>query len=141
MEKNNKAKGEGERKGERRKEPRIKVEIRVRVKFFEKDKSLQANVKTQEFWAFTLELSAGGLRLLLPFEVERGRRADMELYLPRLKKVINLEAEVRWQRTSLIGGLYETGFEFKNLSPEDRLSLMEFLYLRKGKKPKKGGKG
>lgn len=138
MDKNNRAKGEGERKGERRKEPRIKAEVRVRVRFPEKDDSLQTSIKAQEFWAFTLELSAGGLRFLLPFELERGQRADMELYLPRLKKVINLEAEARWQQPSLIGGLYETGFEFKNLSPEDRLSLMEFLYLRKGKKLKKG---
>lgn len=140
MGKNNKAKGEGKSKSERRREPRIKVEAKVRVKFSEKDKSLPNNIKAQEIWAFTLELSAGGLRLLLPFELERGQRAEMELYLPPLRKIINLEAEVRWQQLSLIGGLYETGFEFKSLSPEDRLFLMEFLYLHKGKKPKRGGK-
>ncbi len=98
MEKNNKAKDKGEWKGERRKEPRIKDEVKVKVKFAEKDISFQTSVKTQEFWAFTLEISAGGLRLLLPFELERGHRASMEIYLPRSKRVISLEAEVCWQQ-------------------------------------------
>jgi len=82
----------------------------------------------------------GGFRLLLPLKLEQGKQADIELYLPDLNKVLRIEAEVRWQQPSFVGGLYETGFEFKTLSAEDKIFLMEFLYLHRAKKEAKGGK-
>jgi len=133
----NRVEEKGGKKKERRREPRIKVETRVRIKLKTGESEAPEQAKKEELWAFTSELSVGGLRLLLPLKLEPGKQAEIELYLPDLNKILRIEAEVRWQQSSFVGGLYETGFEFKSLSAEDRISLMEFLYLHMAKKEKK----
>jgi c-di-GMP-binding flagellar brake protein YcgR len=136
----NKVKDKGGKGRERRKEPRIKVEARVKIRLKTGQSEGPNQARKEELWAFTSELSVGGFRLLLPLKLEQGKQADIELYLPDLNKVLRIEAEVRWQQPSFVGGLYETGFEFKTLSAEDKISLMEFLYLHRAKKEAKGGK-
>jgi len=136
----NKAEDNGGKKRERRREPRIKAEIRVKIRLKTGESEASAQARREELWAFTSELSVGGLRLLLPLKLEQGKQAEIELYLPDLNRVLRIQAEVRWQQPSFVGGLYETGFEFKTLSAEDKISLMEFLYLHRAKKEAKGGK-
>ncbi|MCX7974017.1 MAG: PilZ domain-containing protein [Candidatus Aminicenantes bacterium] len=137
MEPNNQAKEKKKGRGEKRKEPRIKARVKVKAELLVKEEDEKDRRKKAEIWAFTQEISVGGLRLLLPFELKKGEVLSLELLLPS-KRIINVGAEVRWQQRSLISGLYETGLEFKILSPEARLALMEFLYLKKIKKTKGG---
>jgi len=136
----NQAEDKGGKKRERRREPRIKIGTRVKISLKTGESDTPEQAKREELWAFTSELSAGGCRLLLPLKLEQGKQAEIELYLPDLNKILRIQAEVRWQQPGFVGGLYETGFEFKTLSAEDKISLMEFLYLHRAKKEKKGGK-
>jgi len=138
--KKNQVEDKGGKKKERRREPRIKVETRVKIRLKTRESEEPEQAKKEELWAFTSELSVGGLKLLLPLKVEQGKQTEIELYLPDLNKILRIEAEVRWQQPSFVGGLYETGVEFKSLTAEDKISLMEFLYLHRAKKETKGGK-
>lgn len=126
-------KNQEKRPGDRRREPRLKVEVRVKLKFQPRETD-SPSAKPKDHLTFTSELSAGGCRVLIPLELKKEEKIDLELFLPRTKKIIRLRGEVRWQKMSYIGGLYETGLEFKSILPEDKLALMEFLYL--GRRPR-----
>lgn len=137
MESRKPARKERGKKQERRREPRLEIEVRVKLDLRMEESALPSD-RPRDYWTIASQLSAGGCRVLLPLELEREEKIGIELHLPR-KKIIKAVGEVRWQRMSLIGGLYETGLEFKSLSANDRLALMEFLYLERRRKQPKGG--
>lgn len=122
-----------EKKVDKRKEPRLKIRVKVKLVLPLGETEEKLEEKKDEVWAFTQEISAGGLRLILPFTLEKNQKIPLDIYLAS-DKVLKVIAEVRWQRRSLISGLYETGFEFSFMPPEERITLMEFLYLKKSKK-------
>jgi len=123
---------------DRRREPRLKMEIRAKIRLIS-PKKMAEDAGPKELWVFTSEISAGGTRILVPVEFKPGEPVDLQLFLSRIRKAIRLGAEVRWQKMTQVGGLYETGLEFTKISPEDKLALMEFLYLDRNQKRKKGG--
>ncbi|MGQ9470343.1 MAG: PilZ domain-containing protein [Candidatus Aminicenantales bacterium] len=118
---------------EKRREPRLKIEVRLKLKLQSKEADSPLP-KLKDYLTFTSEISAGGCRVLLPLELKKEETIDLELYLPRTKKIIKVLGEVRWQKMSYIGGLYETGLEFKSIAADDKLALMEFLYLDRRQK-------
>ncbi len=125
---------------ERRADPRVKIEVRGKIKFVG-GPSWTKKLQLLDFWTFTSDLSAGGARIFLPFEVRPGEKVEIELVLPRVRRMIKAQAEIKWQKKGAASDLLETGLQFRKISPEDKIFLLEFLYLNhKAKKQAKGGK-
>lgn len=75
---------------------------------------------------YTMDISAGGMRVKNPFPIEERFQFPMSVRVDS-KTEIKVMAKVVWQKKILNEEFYETGLEFVNMSEEDRKSLSDFI--------------
>ena len=87
---------------------------------------LGAGEEAQRVRIFVINLSQGGLKATHQQPLPLGSHS-MQLYLSSKSEPLELQAEVAWQRELPLSGMFEVGFRFVEMSPEDRQRLEDYI--------------
>jgi c-di-GMP-binding flagellar brake protein YcgR len=82
--------------------------------------------------ALTKDLSPGGVRLLTDVLLPVDTLLKMEIVLSRRRRVVHAMGMVRWARTMYEEEMFEIGIEFTQISPDDKMLLLEHTYKKRG---------
>jgi hypothetical protein len=114
---------------DRRNETRVAEEDKVSVEILSDaagpSESLAIN-------SLTKDISPGGVRIMTHVRIPEGTRLLLEIVLSRRRKRIRVNGVVRWARSVYEDDLFEMGVEFTGLTPQDRMSLLEHVYSKRG---------
>lgn len=78
--------------------------------------------------ALSSDLSAGGLRLMMPTASEMGAQLDLMIYLEgQDDKPVHATGEVLWQN-KISTTSYETGVAIRTMPDPDKRRFMEFVF-------------
>jgi uncharacterized protein (TIGR02266 family) len=110
---------------EKRREKRLDEENKVVLRLIS-DKGGQDEV----YYAFSEDISPGGIKVITdtPFSVKT--RFEVEMPLPKEKRIIRGVAEVRWVKSRPEGEIYEMGLEFVELDQQNKIHLLEHVYRK-----------
>jgi c-di-GMP-binding flagellar brake protein YcgR len=113
---------------ERRRESRIKEEDKVLIE-------LLTNGQTPEDMsivnALTKDISPGGVRIMTNVKLPENTLLKMEIVLSQRRRRLRAMGIVRWARNVYGEDLFEMGIEFSQISPEDKMLLLEHTYRKK----------
>jgi c-di-GMP-binding flagellar brake protein YcgR len=113
---------------ERRRESRINEEDKVVIE-------LLTNGQTPEDMstinALTKDISPGGVRIMSNLLLPAGTPLKMEIVLSQRRRRIHTMGVVRWARSVYEEELFEMGIEFSQISPEDKMLLLEHTYRKR----------
>jgi hypothetical protein len=114
---------------ERRRDSRINEEDKVVIELLTDG---QPPAEKTIINALTKDISPGGVRLTTHLLLPVNTLLKMEIVLSRRRRVINVTGIVRWWARSLLAEeLFEIGIEFTQISPEDKMLLLEHTYRKK----------
>jgi c-di-GMP-binding flagellar brake protein YcgR len=113
---------------ERRGDSRISEEDKVSVEILSGE-NLSAELPSIN--ALTKDISPGGVRIMSDVRLEADTRVRLEIVLSGRRRLIKVSGVVRWWRSIYEEDLFEMGIEFAELTPEDRVSLLEHVYKRR----------
>lgn len=82
--------------------------------------------------ALTKDISPGGVRIMTHVQIPVGARLRLEIVLSRRRRRIRVNGVVRWTSSLYEDDLFEMGVEFTGLAPQDRMSLLEHVYSKRG---------
>ena len=108
---------------ERRETPRISVKIPVKYRL-EDDKEVLKTIKEwrqSEKNAYTLDVSLGGMSIVVDQPLSKGDILCFEIYLLDQKNVVTVYAEVKWTQKK------EAGLRFLMMRDNDMEALRAFL--------------
>jgi c-di-GMP-binding flagellar brake protein YcgR len=114
---------------EQRREARVNEEDKVSVEWLPEGGRATASLAIN---ALTRDISPGGARIMSNVQIPEGDRLRLEIVLSRRRRLIRVDGIVRWSRSIYEEDLFEMGVEFTGLKPEDRMSLLEHVYRRRG---------
>ncbi len=114
---------------ERRGDSRVSEEDKVSVEILSGEDPSTAPPMIN---ALTKNISPGGVRIMSSVRLEPGTRVRLEILLSSRRRLIKVAGVVRWSRTVYQEDLFEMGIEFAGLTPDDRVSLLEHVYQRRG---------
>lgn len=113
---------------ERRREGRIKEEDKVLIE-------LLTNGQTPEdrsiINALTKDISPGGVRIMTNVRLPENTLLKMEIVLSQCRRRLRATGIVRWARSVYGEDLFEMGVEFNQISPEDKMLLLEHAYRKR----------
>ncbi len=114
---------------DRRKEPRRKAEDQVTLSLSSGERLPDGKTSIQ---ALTQDISTGGLHILCDSRFPLHSRVKIRLVLSRVRKMLNLEGEVRWVNPVYGEELFEMGVEFVDVPPPKALLLLKYVYGERG---------
>ena len=114
---------------ERRQYARIPFSFPVRFKECGYDKDHLKEEGLSQY-AYTNNISAGGVQLKLSERIKAGKYIKMKLTLPIYSdcKIINVLGQVVWSRLDEIEKKYAIGIQFLNIDDIDKITLEEFIH-------------
>lgn len=115
---------------EMRKEKRILEENKVKVTTLPHTEN---PLGRKDFHALTKDISLGGMRLLTHIKLFVKTPLKIELTSTKTRKLINIDAEVKWVKEVYEGELFEVGLQYKDTSPTKVLMLLDHIYGKKAK--------
>ena len=89
----------------------------------------EAGVK-EVFELPSLDISAGGLRVVAKDSFPADREVNLEFVLKNSQRVIKGRGRIRWAAHSADENQFEVGIEFIKLKPEDLAALLDHIYNR-----------
>ena len=89
----------------------------------------EAGVK-EVFELASLDISAGGLRVIAKDSFPADREVNLEFVLKNTQRVIKGRGRIRWASQSSGEDQFEVGIEFIKLKPEDLAALLDHIYNR-----------
>ena len=104
----------------RRRAQRITAKLTTRYELRPEKK--YANVLTQD-------ISESGIRMLSDGFIPRMSRVAVQINLSP-HKLVELNGEIKWSRRVAYSNYYQTGLEFKDLSPDTKRSIAEYIAIR-----------
>lgn len=113
-----------------RKEKRISEENKVRVTTLP---HVDNPLGRKDFHALTKDISLGGMRLITHIKLFVKTPLKIELTSSKTRKLIHIDAEVRWIKEVYEGELYEVGLQYRDTSPAKVLMLLDHIYGKKAK--------
>jgi len=115
---------------ERRRDSRKNEEDKVRIELLTNGRP---PVDKTIINALTKEISPGGVRLLTNVLLPVNTLLKMEIVLSQRRRVVNAMGIVRWWARSIFAEeLLEIGIEFTQISPDDKMLLLEHTYKKRG---------
>ena len=114
---------------ERRRESRILEEDKVVIELL-----TNGRVPGDEpvISALSKDISPGGIRIVTNVHLPVGTLLKMEIVLSQRRRRLHAMGAVRWSRSVYEEELFEMGIEFSQISPEDKMLLLEHTYRNKG---------
>jgi c-di-GMP-binding flagellar brake protein YcgR len=113
---------------ERRRESRVCEEDKVVIE-------LLTNGRTPEdkstINALTKDISPGGVRIMTNMLLPVDTLLKMEIVLSQRRRRVHTVGVVRWARSVYEEELFEMGVEFSQISPEDKMLLLEHTYRKR----------
>jgi len=82
--------------------------------------------------ALTKEISPGGVRLTTNTLLPVNTLLKMDVVLSRRRRIVHAVGIVRWARTVYDEEMFEIGIEFTQISPDDKMLLLEHTYKKRG---------
>jgi c-di-GMP-binding flagellar brake protein YcgR len=82
--------------------------------------------------ALTKDVSPGGVRLLTNILLPVNTLLKMEIVLSRRRRVVHAMGMVRWAHSMYEEEMFEIGIEFTQISPDDKMLLLEHTYKKRG---------
>jgi c-di-GMP-binding flagellar brake protein YcgR len=113
---------------ERRRDSRIKEEDKVVIELLTDG---QPPTEKTILNALTRDISPGGVRLTTNMLLPVNTLLKIEVALSRRRRVIRATGIVRWARTVYDEEMFEIGIEFTQISPEDKMLLLEHTYKKR----------
>ena len=113
---------------QRRHDSRISEENRVQVEILSGENPF---AQIPPINALTKDISPGGVRIMSGVKLEAGTRVRLEIILSGRRRLIKVKGVVRWSRSVYEEELFEMGIEFNELTPDDRVSLLEHVYKKR----------
>jgi c-di-GMP-binding flagellar brake protein YcgR len=111
--------------GEKRRDKRIKEENKLLLKVI----SSPVNIgESTSLSPQTKDISLGGVRIHSDTYLPVDTLAKVELSLPKIHKIINVRAKVRWVKSLYDNEIFEMGLEFIDTSPDVITALLGHLY-------------
>ena len=115
---------------ERRRDRRVKEEDKVVIELLTDG---QPPAERTIINALTKDISPGGVRLTTHLLLPVNTLLKMEIVLSRRRRVVNVMGIVRWWARSIYAEeLFEIGIEFTQISPDDKMLLLEHTYKKRG---------
>jgi hypothetical protein len=114
---------------ERRRDSRLIEENKVSIELLADGRSAAERTITN---ALTKDISPGGVRVVTSTLLPVDTLLMMEIVLSGLHRVLRAMGVVRWTRSVYGEGMFESGIEFTQISPEEKLLLLEHTYKKKG---------
>lgn len=124
-------KKEAARQGqERRRDSRIKEEDKVVIELLTNG---QPPADKTIIYALTKDISPGGVRLTTNMPLPVNTLLKMEIVLSQRRRAVHVMGIVRWWARSIYEEeLFEIGIEFTQISPDDKMLLLEYTYKKRG---------
>lgn len=107
---------------ERRKFKRLRYGVQVEISYYRKkpgDTDIIRKLKTKD-------ISAGGIRVVLKDELEKGSLVSLRLIMPGTGKDLTCFAQVAWVAAETAEG-FETGFAFMDISNKEMTAIQGFI--------------
>lgn len=114
--------------GERRRDSRVNEEDKVVIELFSEG---QLPSEKKIFNALTKDISPGGVRLMTNAALPIDTRVRIEIALSKRRKLIQATGRVCWARSIYEEALFEMGVEFTEITPEDKMILLEHTYRKR----------
>ena len=87
---------------------------------------------------YVINISRTGMKATNHFSLTVDEVQEFGLYLAPKEPPLELRAKIAWQRELTLSGMFEIGFEFVDVSPEDSQRLETFIEVeRKRVEPQK----
>ncbi|MEW6074992.1 MAG: PilZ domain-containing protein [Candidatus Omnitrophota bacterium] len=107
---------------ERRRYPRLRAAV-IEYSFAEKDSPQQS--------AFTRDVGAGGISIIVNEKIETGTILLLKIYLPSYNDPILTQGRVVWRNPSAFqlphADRFDLGIEFTEISEEDQQKISEYV--------------
>ncbi|MEW5900070.1 MAG: PilZ domain-containing protein [Acidobacteriota bacterium] len=113
---------------QRRRESRINEEDKVVIELLTNGRPPQEKTIIS---ALSKDISPGGVRIVTNVSLPVETLLKLEIVLPKRRRLIQATGVVRWARSVYEDDLFEMGIEFKDISPEDKMSLLEHTYRKR----------
>ncbi len=81
--------------------------------------------------ALTKDVSPGGVRLLTDVLLPVNTLLKLEIVLSQRRRVVYAMGIVRWARSMYEEEMFEIGIEFTQISPDDKILLLEHTYKKR----------
>jgi c-di-GMP-binding flagellar brake protein YcgR len=81
--------------------------------------------------ALTKDISPGGVRLTTDMLLPVNTLLKMEIVLSQRRRAVHAMGMVRWARSIYEEELFEIGIEFTQISPDDKMLLLEHTYKKR----------
>lgn len=114
---------------ERRRDSRVKEEDKVAIELLTNG---QPPTEKTVLNALTKDISPGGVRLTTNKLLPVNTLLKIEVVLSRRRRVVRAMGIVRWARTVYDEEMFEIGVEFTQISPDDKMLLLEHTYKKRG---------
>lgn len=115
---------------ERRLDSRVKEEDKVVIELLTNG---QPPAEKTILNALTKDISPGGVRLTTNVLLPVNTLLKMEIVLSRRRRLVTVMGTVRWWARSIYADeLFEIGIEFTQISPDDKMLLLEHTYKKRG---------
>jgi c-di-GMP-binding flagellar brake protein YcgR len=114
--------------GERRLDSRVREEDKVVLELLTDGRPPTEKTLLN---ALTRDVSPGGTRLVTNTLLPVGTLLKMEIALSRRRRLVRAMGVVRWARSMFEEEWFEIGVEFIQVSPEDKMLLLEHTYKKK----------
>jgi len=119
---------------EKRREKRIEEETKVSIKVLSgEDSDSENNVD----YALTKDISSGGLKILTDRRLPVDTLLEIELTLPKMRRIVTIKGKVRWVNQIYDDDVFETGLQFVDTPPESVMLLLEYIYSSKAENQSK----
>jgi c-di-GMP-binding flagellar brake protein YcgR len=82
--------------------------------------------------ALTKDVSPGGVRLLTDVLLPVNTLLKMEIVLSQRRRQVHAMGVVRWAHSMYEEEMFEIGIEFTQISPDDKMLLLEHTYKKRG---------
>ncbi len=122
----------GERAGlfrERRRDSRLIEENKIAIELLTDGRTTAGKTINN---ALTKDISPGGVRVVTNMLLPVDTLLKMEIVLSGIHRLVRAMGVVRWTRSIYEEEMFESGIEFTQISPEEKMLLLEHTYKKRG---------